>query len=49
MLPKIYLFFEQSFRDLSGMLKKDQFTSLMSMELEFLADDDFVIVAAVKD
>lgn len=48
-LPKIYLFFEQSFRDLSGMLKKDQLTSLMSMELEFLADDDFVIVAAVKD
>ncbi len=47
-LPKTYLFFGQRMSDLSGVLNKDQLMSLAKIELEFVGDDQPVIVVAAR-
>lgn len=48
-LPKTYLFFQQKMADLSGVLSKGQLMSLVDMELEFLEDEQELIVIVAKD
>lgn len=48
-LPKTYLFFGQKMSDLSGVLNKEQLMGLAEMELEFVGDDQAIIVVAARD
>jgi hypothetical protein len=48
-LPKTYLFFQQKMADLSGVISKEQLMSLVDMELEFLEDEQELIVVVAKD
>lgn len=48
-LPKTYLFFQQKMADLSGVISKEQLMGLVDMELEFLEENQKIIVVAAKD
>lgn len=48
-LPKTYLYFGQKQVDCSGVINKEQLTSLIDMELEFVSDDEDIIAVVSKD
>lgn len=48
-LPKVYLYFGQKHVDLSGVTSKEQLLSLTNMELEFIGDQEEVIVVVTKE
>jgi len=48
-LPKTYLYFKQKNVDLSGVYNMEQLLSLAEMELEFLDDQEKIIVVAAKE
>ena len=48
-LPKTYLFFGQKMSDLSGVVNKEQLLGLADMELEFVEDNQEIIVVSARD
>ena len=48
-LPKTYLFFGQKMSDLSGVVNKEQLLGLADMELEFVEDNQDIIVVSARD
>ena len=48
-LPKTYLFFGQKMSDLSGVVNKEQLLGLADMELEFVDDNEEIIVVSARD
>ena len=48
-LPKTYLFFGQKMSDLSGVVNKEQLLVLADMELEFVEDNQEIIVVSARD
>lgn len=48
-LPKTYLFFGQKMSDLSGVVNKEQLLGLTDMELEFVEDNQEIIVVSARD
>ena len=48
-LPKTYLFFGQKMSDLSGVVNKEQLLGLADMELEFVEDNQEIIVVSPRD
>ena len=48
-LPKTYLFFGQKISDLSGVVNKEQLLGLADMELEFVEDNQEIIVVSARD
>lgn len=48
LLPRCYLYFRQKAVDLSGVLSKDQLIPLVDLELEFIEDDEEIMVVAVR-
>lgn len=48
-LPKTYLFFGQKMSDLSGIVNKEQLLGLADMELEFVEDNQEIIVVSARD
>ena len=48
-LPKTYLFFGQKMSDLSGVVNKEQLSGLADMELEFVEDNQEIIVVSARD
>lgn len=48
-LPKTYLFFGQKMSDLSGGVNKEQLLGLADMELEFVEDNQEIIVVSARD
>ena len=48
MLPRCYLYFRQKAVDLSGVMEKDQLLPLLELELEFAADDEPLLLVAVR-
>ena len=48
-LPKTYMFFGQKMSDLSGVVNKEQLLGLADMELEFVEDNQEIIVVSARD
>jgi len=48
-LPRTYLFFGQKMSDLSGVVNKEQLLGLADMELEFVEDNQEIIVVSARD
>ena len=48
MLPRCYLYFRQKAVDLSGVMEKDQLLPLLELELEFVEDDEPLLLVAVR-
>lgn len=48
-LPKTYLFSGQKMSDLSGVVNKEQLLGLADMELEFVEDNQEIIVVSARD
>lgn len=48
-LPKTYLFFGQKMSDVSGVVNKEQLLGLADMELEFVEDNQEIIVVSARD
>ena len=48
LLPRCYLYFRHKTADLSGVLTKEQLMPLAELELEFIDDDEQILIVAVR-
>jgi hypothetical protein len=48
LLPRCYLYFRQKAVDLSGVMEKEQLLPLIRLELEFVDDDEPLLIVAAK-